>query len=91
MLDTSTSGQLGGGDTGDLYALTEVLLPEEVSEIGVGDDSSLALTLDGVFYTWGDNRSGSTVKSHFRHMEIVETYQLRRFGGLSTSELLQNV
>ncbi len=34
--------------------------------------------------------SGSTVKSHFRHMEKIETHQPRGFKGLSTSEKPQN-
>ena len=81
----NTSGQLGVGDTEDRYELTEVLLPEAVSEIGVSDDSAYALTRDGVLYIWGDNRyrqvknsSNPTVSTPTR-AEINEKEKIKDF------------
>ncbi|CDX02498.1 Alpha-tubulin suppressor and related RCC1 domain-containing protein-like protein [Desulfitobacterium hafniense] len=73
----NSSGQLGVGDTEDRYELTEVLLPEAVSEIGVSDDSAFALTQDGTLYTWGDNRCRQAENSAEPAVPTPIRYQIK--------------
>lgn len=88
-------GELGGGwrvRSGQIMPLPKmhagpgVLQPQMVTQVALGLDHGVLLSLGGVAFTWGDNRYGQLGRLSCSAQECVDPYQVDRLLG---EEVLQ--